>query len=158
MAFTSHDFKQIENVGAGILNPTLPHKISTYNSMNYNAPLSIGRIAQIKAGKLTNLDATAAPVIAGLILESVVNPIENGATFTKNGDASVYQVDSLEWGLGTVDVVAGVTPAKFGKVYAVNTAGADIGKATTVPTSNVEVKGYFNREIKPGIWEIFIQL
>lgn len=157
MAFTTHDFTQIQNVGAGVLNPTLPHKISTY-SMNYNAPLSIGRFAQIKSGNLASLDAAATPVIAGLVLESVVNPMENGATFTKTGDEAVYQVDSLEWGLGTVDVVAGVTPAKFGKVYAVNTAGTDIGKATTVSTNNVEVKGYFNREIKPGIWEIFIQL
>ena len=130
MAFTSHDFKQIVNVGAGVLNPTLPHKISTY-TINYNSPLTIGRIAQIKSGKLTNLDATATPVIAGLILESVVNPMENGNTFTQTGDAAVYQVDSLEWGLGTVDVVAGVTPAKFGKVYAVNTAGADIAEKTS---------------------------
>ena len=157
MAFTSHNFTEIANVGAGVLNPTLPHKISTY-TVNYNSPLTIGRIAQIKAGKLANLDATATPVIAGLVLSSVVNPMENGNTFTQTGDASVYQVDSLEWGLGTVDVVAGVTPAKFGKVYAVNTAGADIGKATTVATDNVEVKGYFNREISPNVWEIFIQL
>ena len=157
MAFTSHNFTEIANVGAGVLNPTLPHKISTY-TVNYNSPLAIGRIAQIKAGKLANLDATATPVIAGLVLSSVVNPMENGNTFTQTGDAAVYQVDSLEWGLGTVDVVAGVTPAKFGKVYAVNTAGADIGKATTVSTGNVEVKGYFNREISPNVWEIFIQL
>ena len=157
MAFPSHNFTKIESVGAGVLNPTLPHKISTY-TVNYNSPLAIGRIAQIKAGKLANLDATATPVIAGLVLSSVVNPMENGNAFTQTGDASVYQVDSLEWGLGTVDVVAGVTPAKFGKVYAVNTAGADIGKVTTVPTGNVEVKGYFNRGISPNVWEIFIQL
>ena len=157
MAFTSHNFTEIANVGAGVLNPTLPHKISTY-TVNYNSPLTIGRIAQIKSGKLANLDATATPVIAGLILESVANPMENGNTFTQAGDASVYQVDAVEWGLGTVDVVAGVTPAKFGKVYAVNTAAADIGKATTVSTNNVEVKGYFNREISPNVWEIFIQL
>jgi hypothetical protein len=157
MAFTSHDFKQIVNVGAGVLNPTLPHKISTY-TINYNSPLIIGRIAQIKNGKLTNLDGTAAPVIAGLVLSSIVNPMENGNTFTQTGDASVYQVDAVEWGLCTVDVVAGVPPTKFGKVYAVNTASADTGKVTTVSTGYVEVKGYFNREISPNVWEIFIQL
>ncbi|MFX4253379.1 hypothetical protein ACOL21_11170, partial [Aliarcobacter butzleri] len=81
-------------------------------------------------------DKSATPVVAGLVLQSVVNAIESGETFVKTGDGAVYQLDVLEWGLGTVDVKAGDTPTKFGKIYAVNSGSvdADLGKATTTAT------------------------
>ncbi len=159
MAFASYDYTQIGNVDAGIINQTLPAKVSTYTA-NYNAPLNTGKFAIIKTGNLANMDKSATPVVAGLVLQSVVNAIESGETFVKTGDGAVYQLDVLEWGLGTVDVKAGDTPTKFGKIYAVNSGSvdADLGKATTTSTDNVEVKGYFNREIKAGVWEVFIQL
>ena len=159
MAFTSYDYTQIGNVDAGVINQTLPAKVSTYTA-NYNAPLKTGKFAIIKTGNLANMDKSATPVVAGLVLQSVVNAIESGETFVKTGDGAVYQLDVLEWGLGTVDVKAGDTPTKFGKIYAVNSGSvdADLGKATTTATDNVEVKGYFNREIKAGVWEVFIQL
>lgn len=159
MAFASYDYTQIGNVDAGIINQTLPAKVSTYTA-NYNAPLKTGKFAIIKTGNLANMDKSATPVVAGLVLQSVVNAIESGETFVKTGDGAVYQLDVLEWGLGTVDVKAGDTPTKFGKIYAVNSGSvdADLGKATTTSTDNVEVKGYFNREIKAGVWEVFIQL
>lgn len=159
MAFASYDYTQIGNVDAGVINQTLPAKVSTYTA-NYNAPLKTGKFAIIKNGNLANMDKSATPVVAGLVLQSVVNAIESGETFVKTGDGAVYQLDVLEWGLGTVDVKAGDTPTKFGKIYAVNSGSvdADLGKATTTATDNVEVKGYFNREIKAGVWEVFIQL
>ena len=159
MAFVSYDYTQIGNVDAGVINQTLPAKVSTYTA-NYNAPLKTGKFAIIKTGNLANMDKSATPVVAGLVLQSVVNAIESGETFVKTGDGAVYQLDVLEWGLGTVDVKAGDTPTKFGKIYAVNSGSvdADLGKATTTATDNVEVKGYFNREIKAGVWEVFIQL
>ncbi|PUE66747.1 hypothetical protein [Arcobacter lacus] len=159
MAFASYDYAQIGNVDAGVINQTLPAKISTYTA-NYNAPLKTGKFSIIKTGNLANMDKSATPVVAGLVLQSVVNAIESGETFVKTGDGAVYQLDVLEWGLGTVDVKAGDTPTKFGKIYAVNSGSvdADLGKATTTATDNVEVKGYFNREIKAGVWEVFIQL
>ncbi|MCT7637064.1 hypothetical protein [Aliarcobacter butzleri] len=159
MAFASYDYTQIGNVDAGVINQTLAAKVSTYTA-NYNAPLKTGKFAIIKTGNLANMDKSATPVVAGLVLQSVVNAIESGETFVKTGDGAVYQLDVLEWGLGTVDVKAGDTPTKFGKIYAVNSGSvdADLGKATTIATDNVEVKGYFNREIKAGVWEVFIQL
>lgn len=158
-AFTGHNFTEILEVDAGELNPNLSYKIDTYTA-SYNAPLNTGKFAIIKSGNLANMDKTATPIVAGLVLQSVTNAIESGETYVKNGDGAVYQVDVLEWGLGTVAVKAGDTPAKFGAVYAVNSGAvdADLGKATTTSTDNVEVKGYFNREIKTGVWEIFIQL
>ena len=158
-AFTSHDFKEISGVDAGELNPNLSYKIDTFTA-NYNAPLNTGKFAIIKAGNLANMDKTATPVVAGLVLQSPVNAIESGETYVKTGDGAVYQVDVVSWGLATVAVKAGDTPAKFGAVYAVNSGvvDADLGKATTTATGNALVKGYFNREIKTGVWEVFIQL
>ena len=158
-AFTSHDFKGISEVDAGELNPNLSYKIDTFTA-NYNAPLNTGKFAIIKTGNLANMDKTATPVVAGLVLQSPVNAIENGETYVKTGDGAVYQVDVVSWGLATVAVKAGDTPNKFGAVYAVNSGviDADLGKATTTATNNVAVKGYFNREIKSGVWEVFIQL
>ena len=158
-AFTSHDFKEISEVDAGELNPNLSYKIDTF-TVNYNAPLNVGKFAIIKTGNLANMDKTATPVVAGLVLQSVVNAIESGETYVKTGDGAVYQVDVVSWGLATVAVKAGDTPAKFGTIYAVNSGvvDEDLGKATTTALNNVTVKGYFNREIKTGVWEVFIQL
>lgn len=158
-AFTSHDFKEISEVDAGELNPNVSYKIDTYTA-NYNAPLNTGKFAIIKTGNLANMDKTATPVVAGLVLQSVANAIESGETYVKTGDGVVYQVDVVSWGLATVAVKAGDTPAKFGAIYAVNSGlvDADLGKATVTATNNVLVKGYFNREIKSGVWEVFIQL
>ena len=159
MAFTNYSYTEIGDVDAGVINGVLPYKVDTYTA-NYNAPLNTGKFAIIKSGNLANMDKTATPVVAGLVLQSMVNAIENGETFVKTGEGAAYQVDVVSWGLATVAVKAGDTPAKFGAIYAVNSGvvDADLGKATTIPTGNVAVKGYFNREIKTGVWEVFIQL
>ena len=159
MAFTNYSYTEIGDVDAGVINGVLPYKVDTYTA-NYNAPLNTGKFAIIKSGNLANMDKTATPVVAGLVLQSMVNAIENGETFVKTGEGAVYQVDVVSWGLATVAVKPGDTPAKFDAIYAVNSGivDADLGKATTIPTGNVAVKGYFNREIKTGVWEVFIQL
>ena len=159
MAFTNYSYTEIGDVDAGVINVVLSYKVDTYTA-NYNAPLNTGKFAIIKSGNLANMDKTATPVVAGLVLQSMVNAIESGETFVKTGDGAVYQVDVVSWGLATVAVKAGDTPAKFGAIYAVNSGlvDADLGKATTTSTDNVAVKGYFNREIKTGVWEVFIQL
>lgn len=159
MAFTNYSYTEIGDVDAGVINGVLPYKVDTYTA-NYNAPLNTGKFAIIKSGNLANMDKTATPVVAGLVLQSMVNAIENGETFVKTGEGAVYQVDVVSWGLATVAVKSGDTPAKFGAIYAVNSGvvGEDLGKATTTSTDNVAVKGYFNREIKTGVWEVFIQL
>ena len=159
MAFTNYSYTEIGDVDAGVINGVLPYKVDTYTA-NYNAPLNTGKFAIITSGNLTRMDRAATPVVAGLVLQSMVNAIENGETFVKTGEGAVYQVDVVSWGLATVAVKSGDTPAKFGAIYAVNSGvvDADLGKATTTSTNNVAVKGYFNREIKTGVWEVFIQL
>lgn len=158
MAFKDYTKTEIGAVEAGILNPNISYKADTYTT--FEDGLVVGRFAKFDTGSLDNLDGSATPVIGGIVLRNTNNDILQGNTFTTTGDGAVNEVDGITWGLVTVDVVDGDTPAKFGTVYAVNAAGsgADFGKATTTSTDNVEVAGYFNREIKTNVWEVFIQL
>lgn len=158
MAFSQSRTNEISRVDAGVLNPNISYKADTYTT--FEDGLVIGRFAKLDAGSLDNLDGSVTPVIGGVVLRNTNNDIIQGNTFTTTGDGAVNEVDGITWGLVTVDVVDGDTPVKFGKVYAVNAAGsgADFGKATTTSTDNVEVKGYFNREIKTNVWEVFVQL
>lgn len=145
-------------VDGGVINPNLSFKADTYTT--FEDGLKIGRFAKLDAGSLDNLDNSATPVIAGVVMRDTNNAIQSGETYTTQGDGAFFEVDAISWGLVTVEVVDGDTPAKFGAVYACNDSAtpADYGKATTTSTNNVEVSGYFNREIKTNVWEVFVQL
>lgn len=158
MAFAGTRTNEINAVDAGVFNPNAPTKIDTYTT--FEDGLIIGRFAKLDTGSLDNLDGSSTPVIGGVVLRNTNNDIIQGSTFTTTGDGAVISVDGITYGLVTVDVVDGDTPAKFGAVYAVNASGsgANFGKATTTSTNNVLVKGYFNREVKTNVWEVFIQL
>lgn len=112
--------------------------------------LVIGRFAKLDAGSLDNVDSSATPVIAGVVLRNAANPIEDGSTI----DGDLYkQCEYLRQGLVTVDVVAADTPAQFGAVFVSNTAGADAGKATTVDgEATVAANAEFIEEVKPNVW------
>lgn len=153
MAFTND--LSVKKGQIGEVNYSFNPKIDAV-TFDYNSPLKIGRIAQYKDGVLCDLDATATPIIAGVVVRNIANAIENGDTFTTNGDGAVIQVEVLSFGLINVAVKDGDTPSKFGKIYAV-ISGDDAGKVTTDSTA-LEVKGYFNRPVETGIWEVFIQL
>lgn len=149
---------ELNAVDAGFLNRSVSYKKDTYGT--FEDGLIVGRFAKLDSGSLDNLDNSSTPVIAGVVEYDPANAIENGTTFTPTGEGAIHQVNAISYGMVTVDVVSGDTPAKFGAVYAVNASGsgADFGKATTTSTDNVQVAGYFNREIKTGVWEIFVQI
>lgn len=106
--------------------------------------LKTGRFAKLGAGSLDNLDGSATPTIAGVVLRKVADALESGATI----DASLYnQVEYLRAGLVTVDVKAGATPSKFGAVYASNTTGE-----ATATNTDIATGAEFIEEVKPGVW------
>lgn len=158
MAFQNYNKTQIGPVDSGVLNSSFNAKVDSY--MDYENGLAIGRFAKLDTGSIDNLDNSATPKIAGVVLYSPVNAIENGNTYTNTGDNKVNQIEVCSFGLITVEVVNGVTPAKFDPVYAYNdvASATDYGKATTVATNNVLVNGYFNKEVKPNVWEVFVQI
>lgn len=115
-----------------------------------------GRFAKFDTGSLDLLDASATPIIAGVVRRKISSALEN-LTYTKLGIAPDQVAECVNFGFVSVAIPAGVTPAKFGQVYAVNIAGANIGMATTVATNNVAVPGAVFWEAKcPGTWLILI--
>lgn len=112
--------------------------------------LTVGRFAKLDSGSLDNMDASATPVIAGVVLRKASNPIESGSTI----DADLFDhVEYLRQGLVTVDVIAGQTPSQFGAVFAHNVAGADIGKASTADDANTEpTNAEFVEEVATNVW------
>lgn len=114
--------------------------------------LVIGRFAKFDSGSLDNVDSSATPVIAGVVLRKGSNPIEDGSTI----DGELFkQVEYLRTGLVTVDVVAADNPTLFGDVFVKNTNDADAGKATTVnDATTVAANAEFIEEVKPNVWLI----
>lgn len=112
--------------------------------------LIMGRFAKYDTGSLDNLDASATPVIAGVVLRNITGALE---------DASLIDADiqdkalAIRSGLVTVDVVSGDTPVKFGAVSAHNVAGVDEGKATTTVSGSTVLTGAeWIKEIATDVW------
>lgn len=130
------------------------------STASWEEGLIIGRFAQIKAGVLSNMDGTATPVVAGVVLRELNSlielPGEAGAAVTNLLISETVQ-DYVRQGLVTVKLAAGAaTPTMFAPVYAVNeAANAENGNVT--PTSagtTVETNGEFIEQIQAGIWSV----
>lgn len=114
--------------------------------------LRVGRFAKIDTARLDNMDGSATPVIAGVVLRNVANPVEDDATV----DADLYsQVDFIRQGLVSVRVKTGETPSRFDRVYVSNAGDANDGMATATNT-DVAVNAEFIEEIQTGVWLIYV--
>lgn len=115
-----------------------------------------GRFVKYDTGSIDLLDASATPVIAGVVRRKISSALEN-LTYTKLGIAPDQVAEIVNFGFVTVEVLAGDTPARFQQVYAVNTAGANIGKATETAAGAVAVPGaVFWEQKRPGCWLVLI--
>ena len=107
--------------------------------------LKVGRFAKLDAGSIDNMDGSATPVIAGVVLRNVAAPVEAGSAI----DATLTDhVNYVRAGLVTVEVKEGEEPEQFDEVFADNT-GATAGLAAT---AGIETGAEFIREEKPGVW------
>lgn len=115
-----------------------------------------GRFVKYDTGSIDLLDTSATPVIAGVVRRKISSALEN-LTYTKLGIAPDQVAEIVNFGFVTVEVLAGDTPARFQQVYAVNTAGANLGKASETATNNVAVPGCVFWEAKrPNCWLVLI--
>lgn len=154
MAFQNTVLDIIPDLMPGEFIAASPYNCSAFDV--WEEGLVPGRFAKYDTGSIDLLDASATPVIAGVVRRKISSAIEN-ATYTKLGIAPDQVAEIVNFGFVSVEIPTGVTPAKYGQVYAVNVAGADIGKATTVSTSNVAVPGaVFWEPKRPGTWLVLI--
>lgn len=115
--------------------------------------LLVGRFAKLDTGSIDNVDGSATPTLAGVVLRNAASPVEDGAAI----DGSLYsQVEYQRQGLVTVDVKTGETPAQFGAVYVSNAGDADDGLATATGTDEATT-AEFIEEVATDVWLIRIK-
>lgn len=108
--------------------------------------LKIGRFCKLDTDSIDNLDTSATPVVAGVVIRNPANPVEDGATYTTTYNS---HVEYLRSGLIAVDVKSGETPAKFGAVYASNTTGE-----ATATNTDLATNAEFIESIGTNLWLI----
>lgn len=149
MSFATGYLADPQNVGGGErfgLNDII------LTAVDFEDNLKVGRFAKLDTGSIDNMDGSASPVIAGVVLRNVANPVEDGAVI----DADLYsQVEYMRQGLVAVDVKAGETPSLFDRVYVSNAGDANDGLATATNT-DVAVNAEFIHEIQSGVWLIYL--
>jgi len=151
MAFATGYKADFDKVGAGeeygVNNRVLGHRL-------YEDGLKVGRFAKVDTGRLDNMDGSATPVIAGVVLRTPAMPVEADGTI----DAALQtgSVPYMQSGLIAVEVKTGQTPAYKGAVFACNAGDANDGQAATAAESgdNVATGAVFIEEIQAGVWLI----
>jgi hypothetical protein len=149
MAFATTHLDDPQNVGAGERYGVVNTILSTNE---FEDGLRVGRFAKWDTGQLDNMDGSATPTIAGVVLRNVANPVEDAATVDADLQTNTEYIRS---GLVSVRVKAGETPARFGRVYASNAGDANDGMATATNT-DVVTNAEFIEEIQTGVWLIYV--
>jgi len=138
----------------GAISDALPTKAGEVYGTSYIAlyattfenGLKIGRFAKLDADSIDNLDTSATPVLAGVVINSASNIVEDGATYTTLNNSGINYLRS---GLIAVDVKSGETPAKFGAVYASNTTGE-----ATATNTDLATNAEFIESLGTNLWLI----
>lgn len=124
------------------------------SSQVFEDGLKIGRFAKLDSGSIDNFDGSAAPVVAGIVRRNVANALEDDGTI----DSSLYtNVEYGRFGLFSVEVKTGETPALFGRVHVSNAGDANDGKATA-NAADVAIDAEFICEIKTDVWLVSLAL
>lgn len=148
MAFASAQMTDPSKVGPG----ERKGNNTILSARTFENGLIVGRFAKLDTGSIDNMDGSATPTIAGVVLRNVSSPVEDGQAI----DSTLYeQIEYVRGGLVTVEVKDGVTPAYGEQVYASNTDGS-YGQATNVAgaTPDIAVKAEFLEEVDTGVWLI----
>lgn len=157
MAFDTTVQEEIPNIGSGEISTAGAHNETAYD--NFVDGLVIGRMAQMKAGVLSNLDGTATPILPGVVLRAITKAI-GSTTYDTTGQVPDEHSNVGDFGRMTIDVTDAAVPTFGAPVYVINAAGADAGKATqnsgaagALLVANVT----FFKSIKTGVWEISLK-
>lgn len=158
MSFTSISSNAIQPVGAGEAWDTAGASHVILSETVFEAGLKTGLFAKVDAGSIDNMDGSATPVIAGVILRDLFSV---NSSVVYNSIELKNIIRRMTQGLVTVTVLANQTPGVGLPVWAANSGNANDGKAlTAVGVSGVATTATFVREIRPvtagadGVWLI----
>lgn len=149
MAFGTGYLSDTKKIGAGeeqgVQNIVLGHD-------SYEDGLVVGRFAKMDSDRLDNMDGSATPVIAGVVMRTPVTAVEADGTI--DADLTAGSVSYMQDGLVTVEVKTGQTPAYKGTVYASNAGDANDGTAQTGASGGIDTGAIFIQEVQTGVWLI----
>lgn len=149
MAFNNAILEESVGLGSGELLPDTNGLTLAFET--FEDGLVQGRFCKYDSGSVDNLDASATPTIAGITRRLISGEI-GVSTYRNTGDIINTAAEVVTSGLMTVDVVSGLSPAKYGVVYAENQTAGQYGKATTVSTGNVATNWVFWKEVSTDVW------
>ncbi len=149
MAFKNTVLSESAKLGAGEVVKSKPYVTEAFAT--FEDGLIQGRFAKYDTGSLDNLDGSATPTIAGIVRRKIGGEL-GVSTYRSTGTLVDTVAEAHTMGFATVDVVASLTPARYGTVYAENQTAGEYGKATTVSTDNVATNWVFIEEIDTDVW------
>lgn len=149
MAFKDAVIAESVGLGSGELLPNTNGLTLSFET--FEDGLVQGRFAKYDNGSIDNLDGSETPQIAGITRRLIACEV-GVSTYRTTGDLLNSVAEVITTGLATVDVVAGVTPYRYGVVYAENQTAGEYGKATTVSTGNVDTGWVFWKEVSTNVW------
>jgi len=150
MAFGTAYLDDPQKVGGG--ERYFPTSVIALTATTFEDNLKVGRFAKLDTGSLDNMDGSATPTIAGVVLRNVANPVED----TNVIDAQLYsQVEYARQGLITVDAKTGESPSLFDRIYVSNAGDANDGLAT-VTNTDIAVNAEFIAEVQTDVWVIYL--
>lgn len=143
--------EESKGLGSGELVPNMNGLALAFDT--FEDGLIQGRFCKYDTGSIDNLDNSATPKIAGIARRLIAGEI-GVTTYRTTGDIINNVAEVITTGFATVDVVAGLTPAKYGIAYAVNDIAvpADLGKASTVSTNNIDSGWVFWKKQANNVW------
>jgi len=127
MAFNNTALQSNPDLPAGEVIKTSPHNISAFEI--FENGLVEGRFCKFDNGSIDNLDASATPVIAGIVKRKITGEIGTGI-YSTSGMEIDQVAEVINFGFATVSVTAAADPSKYDAVNVINAATADAGKAT----------------------------
>jgi len=152
MAFNGNTvLEESAGLGSGELVPNMNGLTLAFDT--FEDGLIQGRFCKYDTGSIDNLDNSATPKIAGITRRLIAGEI-GVSTYRSTGDIINDVAEVITTGFATVDVVDGLTPAKYGIAYAVNDVAvpANYGKASTVSTNNTDSGWVFWKQESANVW------
>lgn len=116
--------------------------------------LNFGRFLKVDTGSIDMLDGSATPVIAGVGVRDVTNPIGDALTYNTT---NTRKIDVCMMGLITVDALAGESPTFKAPIYAKNAGAGDFGKASVSATTAILTDAVFIEKITDTVWLVLLK-
>lgn len=122
---------------------------SVFSTRNFDPAIKTGKWASTKANGQLATGTTG--TLSGVVTRDIASSLE--VSLGEDLGDTTGTVVYMFWGLIACSVKTGDTPALFGKVY-VNSAG----ESTTSSSGTTATSGRFIREVKSGVWLIYVNI